>query len=108
MGNNNQNAEAAGGTHWQLLLYFKGHFYLFDSLRQVGATDISTCNPTIEKLMLLIEDGSAVEVNLDVVDVARQTNSVDCGVYCLAFAELALEQIQTGAAQLDFSALTDL
>ncbi|KAK2580705.1 hypothetical protein KPH14_011335 [Odynerus spinipes] len=100
--NNMDRKDAAGGTHWSLLVYSKPeetcyHFNSSKGYNESVALDFS------KKLMLYIHPNSD-ETFVD-IDCPQQDNGYDCGLYVLCFTDIvsryALENGKVSGCNLD-------
>lgn len=83
--NNNEETDYAGGSHWSLLVFSRPDraFLHFDSSRgsnQDQASDLA------RKLMHYFRVGGSARVAEPMC--LQQTNSYDCGIFVLCYAEL--------------------
>jgi len=111
--NNNSNVTSVGGSHWSLLVFEKKLdgspvFRHYDSF---GGSNNSIAKKTAKKFAAMLRIPLDVENSKHFVSDAfggkRQTNSYDCGVYLLAFAEKILKRIRSDD-ETTISAINDV
>ena len=89
--NDNQNAEQAdGGGHWSLLVFHRGgdaarRFDHYDSCNHANLPHARSIMAVLCKLLCLQGHRKAPA---DKDEHSSQANGYDCGVYCLAIAEM--------------------
>ncbi|CAL7948130.1 unnamed protein product [Xylocopa violacea] len=94
--NNCDKKDAAGGSHWSLLVYSKQDktCYHFDSSKGYNN---STASKFAENLMSYFLDKGEPNKKFVEVDCPQQDNSYDCGVYVLCLTDVITEHvIKTG------------
>lgn len=80
-----------GNYHWCLFVYKKltNTIYYYDSMDGAG---IETINKFVKKIKKFIENKNIQDnsdnIQLETVDVPKQTNGYDCGVYVTAYIHL--------------------
>ncbi|VDQ10059.1 unnamed protein product [Trichobilharzia regenti] len=84
---------SSGGSHWSLLIFsplIKNAFYL-DSLE---------CTPNYLQAVMLSKKLSTYLgislVNVEKIDVVKQNNGYDCGIFCMVFIETICDMILKG------------
>ena len=80
------------GTHWALILvdFQSKTFLIYDSMGK-GSSATKNSLQTIKNLSKLIDpknEFSTIDVN-----VPRQKNGYDCGMYCICFSEIILDAL---------------
>ncbi|CAK9826586.1 Sentrin-specific protease 8 [Anthophora retusa] len=90
--NNCDKKDAAGGSHWSLLVYSKQdrRCYHFDSSN--GGND-GIASEFAKKIMSYILNENEPNNKLIKLDCPQQDNCYDCGVYVLCFADVITENI---------------
>ncbi|XP_076765830.1 sentrin-specific protease 8 [Xylocopa sonorina] len=94
--NNCNKKDAAGGSHWSLLVYSKQDktCYHFDSSKGYNN---STASKFAENLMSYFLDKDESNKKFVDVDCPQQDNGYDCGIYVLCLADVITEHvIKTG------------
>lgn len=97
---NDQAQNAAGGSHWSLLLYYKpmATFYHFDS---ATPSNHHVAESMMDKLKPFLTSPGSVAI-LQEAKCLQQDNSYDCGVHVIAQTEHLAKQIaKTGELHLD-------
>lgn len=100
--NDNQDVECAGGgSHWSLMVArvdasapggLACSYY--DSTS--GATNLGSARQLAKKLVVMLDSASSGSPRVVEAPAAKQSNSCDCGVYVLLFAEAILEAFLRG------------
>lgn len=90
--NNCDRKDAAGGTHWSLLIFCKGDktCYHFDSAKGYNA---SIASKFAENVMSCVLDKNEPNKRFVEVDSPQQNNGYDCGVYVLCLADIITNHI---------------
>ncbi|KAF7703322.1 sentrin-specific protease 8 [Silurus meridionalis] len=101
--NDNSN-QAAGGSHWSLLLYQRssGHFSHYDSLSGGNATHAQRIAAKLQSFL-----NAGTEVLFVEEPCPFQQNSYDCGMYVICNAEALCESAHIGGcARLPTNTIT--
>ncbi|XP_033358187.1 sentrin-specific protease 8-like [Bombus vosnesenskii] len=90
--NNCDKKDAAGGTHWSLLIFCKEDktCYHFDSAKGSNATIASKF---AENVMDCVFDKKEPNKKFVEVDSPQQSNSYDCGVYVLCLTDVIINHL---------------
>lgn len=90
--NNCDKKDAAGGTHWSLLIFCKGDktCYHFDSAK---GSNGSIASKFAENVMHCILDKNEPNMKFVEVDSPQQDNSYDCGIYVLCLTDVITNHI---------------
>lgn len=90
--NNCDRKDAAGGTHWSLLIFYKGDktCYHFDSAKGYNG---SIASKFAENVMSCVLDKNEPNKKFVEVNSPQQNNGYDCGVYVLCLADVITNHI---------------
>ncbi|XP_033309375.1 sentrin-specific protease 8-like [Bombus bifarius] len=90
--NNCDKTDAAGGTHWSLLIFCKGDktCYHFDSAKGSNA---AIASKFAESVMDCVLDKKEPNKKFVEVDSPQQSNSYDCGVYVLCLTDVIINHL---------------
>mmetsp|Transcript_22311 Transcript_22311/g.30452 ORF Transcript_22311/g.30452 Transcript_22311/m.30452 type:complete len:241 (-) Transcript_22311:397-1119(-) len=101
--NSEDGVHVGAGTHWSMLAYWRGRseFQHFDSAGTSNYAAAKATASVLSKAMHIDSSGGGLPLHLsrwsDVIvhnmGIPRQTNGVDCGVFCLCVAEAYLTAI---------------
>ncbi|XP_055338394.1 sentrin-specific protease 8-like [Paramacrobiotus metropolitanus] len=97
--NNNEHVDAAGGTHWSLLVYnrLENTFFYLDSWMGHSMKTAKEVAAIMEKALGILE-----RPKFQYLDVPQQANGFDCGMYVICFSEaLAASYIKGTPQQLE-------
>eukprot|EP00943_MAST-04B_sp_MAST-4B-sp1_P000304 g304.t1 len=80
------------GTHWCLLVVdlLSKTFLIYDSMGENSSASNST-NRTIKNLSKIVDPKK--EFSITIVAAPKQINGYDCGMYCICFSEMIIDEL---------------